>query len=165
MKCCGSRLWPVAIAIIGVGDVALAQDLRPIVYVNWGQICSVSVSLVTNRSCLNSQDEFGSPSWRPDGSALVVEAGGHDSPHSLVLLDRRGRKVGGLVGSLSHLRPAWSPDGKYVFGIDYGLGRAVVRWDADGKNRAVVPVAGADGETTAFQMISFNPSGSRVALL
>lgn len=159
-----SLLLLLAIVIVATGQLYAAPELAPIVFVSSGQLCSSSGTDGARTTCLDRREEFSSPSWRPDGSGLVVEVGKHDGPHSLVLLDRRGRKTAKLDGSSEHIRPVWAPDGRHVFAIDYDLGRAVARWDENGKNRTEIPVTGYT-DSAAFQMIAFAPSGRRAALL
>jgi len=143
---------------------AEAQDLKSVLYTAWGDLCSVEAS-GTDVRCQSSRVDFRSPSWRPDGTRIVAESGRHDAGHSLVLLDRRGRRIGALQDSLGYIRPVWSPDGRFIFAIKYDLGSSVTRWDAAGTNKTNVRVTGGSESERAFQMISFSPSGARVALL
>lgn len=145
-----SQLSQAVLVIMVTGPLRVAPDLGPIVFVSDGRLCSISESTVAKSVCLERPEQFGAPSWRPDGSALVVEAGRHDGPQSLLVLDRTGRTTVRLAGSSEHIRPAWSADGRYVFAISYTIGRAVARWDANGKNRTVVPVTGGGGGSASF---------------
>ena len=122
---------------------------------------------------MKSDDDIHDPSWDPRGTKVVAQAGEHDGDWTLVLLDSTGKRLRQLESSSDALRPEWSPDGRYVFAIDYGIGSAVARWNADGTARARIPVTGGSnlpqqvrtGALPAyFQMLSFSPSGRRVAL-
>ena len=85
-------------------------------------------------------------------------------PDGVVFLDSRGRLISNAEGA-SGFRPVWSPDGQYVYAIDYKLGAAVERWDSYGKNRVVLPITGVDDPRALTQMISISPSGKRAAIL
>jgi hypothetical protein len=159
-----SLLLQFAIVVVATGQLHADPKLAPIVFVSSGKLCSSSGTDDAHTACLDRREEFSSPSWRPDGSGLVVEVGKHDGPHSLVLLDRRGRTTATLDGSAEHIRPVWAPDGRHVFAIDYELGRAIARWDANGKSRTEIPVTGY-ADSAGFQMIALSPSGRRAALL
>lgn len=162
----GGRLFLVVFSVILLVHSALAQELGDIVYVSWGELCSISSDIGRNSICINTQKEFGSPCWKPHSSErLVVEAGEHDGLHTLVLMDRVGRIIRTLSGSADHIRPAWSPDGRHIYAISYGLGNAIARWDSEGRNRVVVPVINPNQPDRGFQMISFSPSGRLAALL
>jgi hypothetical protein len=69
------------------------------------------------------------------------------------------------VDSSNYIRPTWSPDGRFIFAINYGVGSAIGRWSVDGMNKTRVPVTGGTETGRAFQMVSFSPSGNRAALL
>jgi hypothetical protein len=103
--------------------------------------------------------------WQPSGERIAAETGEHDGACLLVLLDGRGREIRRLTDSSDYIRPIWSPDGRFIFAINYGLGSAIGRWDADGRNKTTLRVTGGIESGRQFQMISFSPSGNRAALL
>jgi Tol biopolymer transport system component len=164
----------VAIVILIVGpNGASAQKLHEVLFTAWGKLCSVPAA-GGREVCTQSSDELDAPSWQPRGARIVAEAGHHDGPRALVLLDSTGRRIRQLDRSAGAIRPVWTPDGRYIFAIDYDLGSAVARWTADGRVRVNLPVRGGShtgqqltrGAAPAqFQMISFSPSGRRAALL
>jgi hypothetical protein len=143
---------------------AAAQDLHLILYTAWGRLCSVSPG-GGDQHCLRSINEFDSPSWQPGGTRIAAEMGQHDGPHSLTLLNARGRPIRRLDSSSGYIRPVWSPDGRHIFAVNYDLGSAISRWDANGGSKTVLRVGGGPEPGRAFQMISFSPSGKRAALL
>jgi hypothetical protein len=172
MPRCHSCLLAIFIVIL-VPDAASAQKLHEVLFTASGRLCSVPAT-GEHELCVQSSDELDSPSWQPRGARIVAEAGQHDGPRSLVLLDSVGRRIRRLDRSAGAIRPVWGPDGRHIFAIDYDLGHAVARWTADGRARVNVPVRGGShtgqqltGGTahTHFQMISVSPSGRRVALL
>ena len=166
--------WPLLVGLGLTGGVQKpAPRLLEILYTGDGTLCSVSTA-GDRKVCAKSNEEFDDPSWDPRGTRVVVEAGQHDGASSLVLLDSTGKRLRRLVSSSGAIRPAWSPDGRYVFAIDYGIGSAVARWNADGTARMRIPVTGGSSvgqqvrsgaPPAQFQMLSFSPSGRRVALL
>jgi len=152
-------------ALIGaLGCGVLAQRAGDVLYTAWGDLCSVSSNGGEPR-CLKTGREYDSPVWQPTGERIVAETGEHDGAHWLVLLDAHGREVRRLTDSSDYIRPIWSPDGRFIFAINYGLGSAIGRWDADGRNKSILRVTGGIESGRQFQMISFSPSGNRAALL
>jgi hypothetical protein len=83
---------------------------------------------------------------------------------SLVFLNSSGQFVGRGIGILSG-RPVWSPDGKYIYAINYKL-RAIERWDAYGRHKTALPVKGLGNQEDPIlvQPMSFSPSGKRAAM-
>lgn len=98
--------------------------------------------------------------------------GGQIAADGIVFLGMDGRLMG-KAGGRPGIRPAWTPDGKYIYAINYELGMAVERWDSGGRNRMVIPVTGLAHTTRMpptdasrfLQMMSFSPSGNLAALL
>ena len=156
------------VVAVAVGSIAwatiAAQDLDTILYTEAGQLCTVSAT-GGEALCLKTGREYDSPAWQPGGGRTASEAGQHDRSHSLVLLDSRGRQIRALVDSSNYLRPTWSPDGRFIFAINYTLGSAIGRWTADGLRKTRVEVMGGAEAGRTFQMVSFSPSGTRAALL
>jgi Tol biopolymer transport system component len=166
MKYLPGRFSIVVLSAMFLVRSALAQELGDIVYVSWGKLCSISSNTAVKSICIDTQKEFGSPSWNLQTSdRLVVEAGEHDGSQALVLIDRVGRTIRTLFGSADHIRPVWSPDGQHIYAISYHLGNAIARWDSDGRNRVVIPVINQNHPDHGFQMISISPSGRLAALL
>lgn len=139
-----------------------AQSLGRILYTGWGQLCSVSENGQGAR-CLSSGLEYGSPVWNPVVAEIAAEVGRHDTSMEIWILDDQGKRVRSLDRSEGAIRPAWSPDGRFVYALDYGSDSTVLRWPADGDGRTEVVVRGAKGGP--FQMLAFSPSGRRAALL
>jgi Tol biopolymer transport system component len=160
----GSRLFAVTVLCLVSTQAGFAQSLQGILYTSWGSLCGLAPA-GGRPQCLKGRDEFDSPSWQPGGARIVAEAGQHDGPHSLVLLDRAGRQLRRLDGSSGYIRPTWTPDGQNIFAINYELGSAVARWDAKGTNKTTLRVVGGSEAGRRFQMISVSPSGNRAALL
>lgn len=147
--------------------VALAAngaELQTVVYTGLGQLCSVS-PIDGNGTCLRLWGEFGSPSWQPKGNLIVVEAGQHDGLKKLELIDSHAKKIGTLQNSVGYYRPTWSPDGRFIYALNYSIGTALGRWDSSGKNFKLISVSGISGNPRFFQMVSFSPSGNRLAIL
>lgn len=142
---------------------ATSAQLDAIVYSGSGQLCSVSPN-GTSGTCLSTRKEVSSPVWQPNGKRIVVEAGEHDGQKKLEILDSHGQKVRTLDRSVGFIRAAWSPDGRYIYAVKSSLGPALGRWDSHGKNFAQLPISGMVGSTSA-QMLSFSPSGKRLAIL
>ncbi len=143
----------------------LTRDLDEIVYTSWGQLCSVSPGAKRNPNCLRADIEFGSPRWNPSGDRIVAEAGQHDGPQRLVILNRQGDQIAVLKGSEGFIRPMWSPDGQYIYALSYALKHGLGRWQSSGGNFTSVPVVGFESNFDFLQMISFSPSGRLAALL
>ena len=161
------HLIQAAILVLVVGSSGVAQDLGPVLYDTWEGLYSISPEAAAKPRCLKGK-VYKEASWQPRGNRIVAE-----SRTGLVFLDSKGQLLNSVVGA-SGMRPVWSPDGKCVFAIDYELGRAVVRWDAFGKHRIVLPVTGLEDQQVQpgnvpdpkiLQMISLSPSRKRAALL
>lgn len=159
-----SRLLAVTALCFVATQAGFAQSLQSILYTSWGNLCSVAPA-GGRPQCPKGRNEFDSPSWQPDGARIVAEAGQHDGPHSLVLLDRAGRQLRRVDASSGYMRPTWTPDGQHILAINYELGSAVARWDANGTNKTTLRVVGGSEAGRSFQMISLSPSGNRAALL
>lgn len=130
------------------------QRLRPILFTDWGRLCSIGPA-DTTRACLPKSREFDDLSWSPDGRLIVTDAW---------ILNDAGRHIRSLPG-WNDIRPVWSPDGKAVFAIDYDIGSAVHRWNQPGGKKQTIPVQGGNAKGRRFQMLAFSPSGRRAALL
>jgi hypothetical protein len=130
-------------------------QLRDIIFTDWGRLCSVSLRNTT-QVCFPATREYDDIVWSPDRKKLVAAGG--------ALLNQNGRRIGALRGKAG-IRPVWSPDGRYIFAVDYTLGSAIRRWTADGGSQRVIPVTDRNASNRRFQMLSFSPSGRRVALL
>ncbi|MGB3551149.1 MAG: WD40 repeat domain-containing protein [Candidatus Binatus sp.] len=145
---------------------SIAQDLGPILYHSWDGFCSMSAQAPAAALCVKSN--YTAAQWRPLGEQIVAENSG-----KVVFLDSRGNLIGRALKG-SGICPIWSPDGQYVYAVNYKLGTAIERWDSFGKNRVIVPITGLNtlqlqpttkSSLTMIQLISFSPSGKRVALL
>ena len=143
-----------SIAVLGAPPVA-AQQLRPILFTDWGRLCSIAV-VDTVRVCLPETRELDDAVWSPDGKRIITGGG--------AILNDAGRRTGTLR-NYAGIRPVWYPNGQYVFAIDYEVGSAVRRWDERGGSRKTIPVEGGEAAERRFQMLSFSPSGRRAALL
>lgn len=166
-----SKHW-LALQFLGAVIIALldaptgaAQDLGPILYSSWTGLCSVSPMPGSKPRCLRGYD---GGSWQPNGNRIL--AYGRDG---LAFLTAKGKLIE-KIGGGNPYRATWSPGGHYLYAVNYKLGRAVERWDADGKNRVVMPVKGLENRQlsppgqpypNSFQMISLSPSGKWAALL
>jgi hypothetical protein len=95
---------------------------------------------------------------------LVVEAGVHDGPSHLVLMDENAKTIRRIEKSDGFMRPVWTPDGKGLSALRYSLGKSLARWNADGKGFRTVPIRSK--ESFEFvQMVAFSPDGIYAALL
>lgn len=139
-------------------------ELQTVVYTGLGQLCSVS-PVDGNGTCLKLWGEFASPSWQPKGNQIVVETGQHDGLKKLELIDSHAKKIRTLQVSAGYFRPTWSPDGRFIYALNYSIGTALDRWDSNGKNFRIISVNGISGNPRFFQMVSFSPSGKRLAIL
>ena len=161
------RCVRVAILVLVAASSGAAQELGPVLYNTWEGLCSISPESGAKPHCIGGK-RYEEASWQPHGNRIVTESRG-----GLVFLNSNGQLISRAVGK-SGGRPIWSPDGKYVYAINYALGRAVERWDAFGKHRIVLPVTGLEDQQLRsgdvpspmiLQMISLSPSGKRAALL
>lgn len=139
------------------------EELQEVAFSSSGQLCSISPD-GAKRACVVSGKEFSSPAWQPKGKYIVAEAGEHDAEKTLELLDSKGKRIRTLSGSTGFVRPVWTPDGRYIYAVSYSIGTAIGRWQSDGTHFERIPVTGA-GDSRFFQMLSFSPSGKRVAIL
>lgn len=135
----------------------VSRELGPILYRSWDGLCSISPSPGAKPVC--SRADWGDPSWQPHGKRIVAT-----SRSGLALFDSNGQLIRALGGK-SGGRPTWSPDGRYIYATNGGTGSTILRWDADGRGRALIPVLGQEGSDVYFQMISISPSGRRAAIL
>jgi len=141
-----------------------ASELLTIVYSNLGQLCSTTPDGATN-FCISSEKEYRSPSWQPNGDHIVAGSGYHDGAYELVLLNKDGSLIRYLYKSNKFIRPVWSPDGEFIYGLNYSYAKSIRKWDSEGKKFTDVPVKGAESEYKYLQMISFSPSNKRAVLL
>ena len=155
------RCVRVAILVLVAPSSGAAQELGPVLYNTWEGLCSISPESGAKPHCIGGK-RYEEASWQPHGNRIVTESRG-----GLVFLNSNGQLISRAV-SKSGGRPIWSPDGKYVYAINYALGRAVERWDAFGKHRIVLPVTGLEDQQLRsgdvpspmiLQMISLSPSG------
>lgn len=145
-------------------SVASAAEFGDIIYSKSGDLCTVASATGAGKHCLRDDFEFDSPAWQPNGRTLVVEAGVHDGPHKLLLLDSSGKTIRSLAKSSGFIRPTWSSDGKTIYALSYSLGHAVGRWNADGREFHSVPVRSSI-PFQHVQMLAISPNGARAALL
>jgi len=145
---------------------APSQELDSILYSSWDGLCSISDAPQSLPYCLKLP--YKNAEWQPHGNQIVAE-----SPDGLLLLNRRGRVIRKLVSG-DGIRPRWTPDGRYIYAIKYDQGSFLERWDSTGKTKLAIPVhiprdfklpASGKPPLQSFQMISFSPSGAKVALL
>jgi len=80
-------------------------------------------------------------------------------------LKKDGAVLRRLSESSEFIRPVWSPDGKYIYGLNYSHQRSIRRWDSEGKRFTDIPIKGAEGEFKYLQMIAIDPSNKRAAIL
>ncbi len=106
------------------------------------------------RSVLERPEALGSPSWSPDGTALVLTMGeGGESGGSIVLLDLQEGSVETVVERAS--APVWSASGRL-----YGYVRAPGVADFSGRWRvAELAPDGATGFGTGRAISSLEPIG------
>ena len=145
-------------------STASAAEFEDIIYSESGKLCTVASVAGSEVRCLREDLEFDSPAWQPGGRTLVVEAGVHDGPHKLLLLNSSGETIRSLSESSDFIRPRWSSDGKNIYALSYALGPAVGRWNAEGKNFSSVPVHSSE-PFRHVQMLTISPDGERAALL
>ncbi len=157
-----NKLLPLII-ISFFARFAFAGELQAVVYSSGGQLCSVSPKNKQG-SCLDLF--YCEAAWKPHGNILVAKPYVDEGQENgLVLLNNRGQKIKALEHSVGFMRPIWNPDGKYIYALQYDLGPKLGRWNSDGTHFQIVPVTGQPGKPGDYQMISFSPSGRRVALL
>lgn len=152
-----SKVYSLAIFLLAVAPIGRSQELGPILYKSWQGVCSISAETAATPRC--SRSAFEDLSWQPHGSEIVAMG-----PGGLVLLDSKGHLLNRVEGQ-SGGRPTWSPDGLYIYAVSGQVGATVVRWNASGKNRVVIPVVGTNDPGPFLQMISLSPSGRRAAIL
>jgi WD40 repeat protein len=150
--------------VIWTPSLSWGGELLPIVYSSLGELCSTTPTKA-KPACLKSQKEYGSPSWQPNGHYIVAEAGYHDASHELVLLKSDGAVLRIISKSTDFIRPIWSPDGRYIYALNYDQPKTIRRWDSEGKKFTDLPVKGAENEYEYLQMISFSPNRKRAAIL
>ena len=159
-----STAYVLLLASLALPAVAGAARFNDIVFSSSGELCTVASVPGAKESCLRSDYEYDSPVWRPNGKILVVEAGVHDGPSKLLLIGEDAMVIRAVTNSADFIRPAWSPDGKYLYALKYDLGRAVGRWNAEGTVRTTLPVQ-SKKSFDHVQMIAFSPDGKNAALL
>jgi Tol biopolymer transport system component len=97
----------------------------------------VLIDVETKESKLITNDpehDYFSAAFSPDGKQLaVIKAKMDTENYSLIIMDVGGSNQKELVNIVSHSRPAWSPDGKY---IAYEKGESIY----------IVPVAGGEAK-------------------
>jgi hypothetical protein len=166
--CHKDKMKKLLIIILGIAAclpvLSQGSELLPIVYSDSGGLCSVSHTGGAIK-CVKSKKEYGSPSWQPKGSNIVAESGYHDGAHNLELLKNDGTAIRRLHKSSEFIRPVWSQDGRYIYGLSYSQPRSIRRWDSEGKKFVDIPVRGAEAEYKYLQMISFDPSHKRAVIL
>lgn len=143
---------------------ASAAGFEDIIFVESGKLCTVASAADVKVHCLREDFEFDSPAWQPGGRTLVVGAGAYDGPRKLLLLNSDGKTIRSLSKSSGFIRPAWSPDGKSIYAVNYTLGQAVGRWNAEGKHFNSIPVQSSE-PFGYVQMLAISPNGERAALL
>src|SRR5690349_14868651 len=124
----------IVVALSFVANAVARAQLHDILFSDWGRLCSVSVT-GTKPACLPGKRDYGEMIWNPDRETLLEDGG--------LLLDQKGARIGVLHGRTG-VRRMWSPDGSYLFAIDYQIGSAVRRLTRDGKSQRIIPVVGGD---------------------
>jgi Tol biopolymer transport system component len=148
-------------------DPAFSRELLPILYSSSGELCSVARDSSGAAVCAPSHGAYDvdSPSWQPNGRQIISEQGREGGVHKLWLLDSNGHRLKSLAGSEGYMRPLWTPDGKRVIALRYGLGRAVGQWTADGSKRVTIPLVGFADRYHHLQFIAVSRSGKRTAII
>lgn len=149
---------------LALPSVVGAAQFDDIVYSASGELCTVSSVPGSKERRLRSDYEYHSPAWRPGGKVLVVQAGVHDGPSNLLIIDEKAKVVRTVTKSADFIRPAWSPEGKHFFALNYSLGHAIGRWNAEGTAFTEIPVRTKE-VFEHVQMIAFAPNGTYAALL
>jgi Tol biopolymer transport system component len=156
--------YVLLLASLALPGVAGAAQFDDIVFSSSGELCTVASVPGAKERCLRSDYEYDSPAWRPNGKVLVVKAGVHDGPSKLLIIGEDAKVIRTVTKSAGFIRAAWSPDGKYFYALNYGLGRAVGRWNAEGTAFTTLPVQSKQS-FDHVQMIAFSPNGTKAALL
>lgn len=168
--------WRLVVLSVGLAATALylfsstARELDTVVYRGESRLCSVTPD-GGQPYCIRRN--VGSPAFAPDGQSIAVEkryaakvAAETGGPFSqIVVIDRRGNLISIFTDSENFMRPAWSPDGAYVYAVSYRSDANVVRWRVADGRREVVRLIGLDQGKTPVQAITISPSGQEVALL
>ncbi len=147
--------WVAALVFI-VAPICVSQELGSIIYNSWKGLCSIS-EITGEPTCHKSR--YWDVSWQPHGNRILAIGS-----EGIVLLDGTGHLANKVEGE-SGGSPRWSPDGQYIYALSGKPETSVVRWDASGKNRIVIPVTGAGHLRPPLHMLSFSPSGKRAAIL
>lgn len=137
--------------------------LGEIVYIgSEGSLCSVPAR-GGERRCTGNW--FSDPAWQPGAAHLAVQAGQHGGPRHLLILKADGGLTKKLSGSTGYMRPEWSADGRFLYALNYDLGPAVGRWNADGNGPVRLPLEGPLPAEVRVQFLAVSPGGTRAILL
>ncbi|MDA8387961.1 MAG: WD40 repeat domain-containing protein [Nitrospiraceae bacterium] len=166
---CKKRVFVTTLIIINslvISGLSWAVSLHKILYIHdgefVGQLCSVVPAKGMTPVCL-ADGGYGSPSWRPHGNLIAAELKTRQGT-KLVILNKNGRLVRALSKSKGCYRPEWSPDGRYLYAINYRLGHAIRRWNLESHRFKDIPVRGFGKEYSYLQGISFSPNYKRAAI-
>jgi hypothetical protein len=161
----GFRSLPRAFVSVLLAINCLSCPANEVLFCRDGNLCVLDTR-TSSVNCIEFAGEVGSPARQPMGSVIAVELNsGHETPSDIVLVTTSGAKLRVLPKSRGYYRPAWSPDGKFIYALKSSLGSTIARWPVSEGDQELVPVQGVPAQCKFLQMIAFSPSGKHASIL
>jgi Tol biopolymer transport system component/DNA-binding winged helix-turn-helix (wHTH) protein len=108
--------------------------------------------------------------WSPDGKSLIFGSA-IERDRAIYLLDLSSRKISTLPGSSGLFSPHWSPDGRYIAGMDVEFEKLMLfdtstrKWKKPCDCRVAYPMWSRDGKYLYFQYYPGSDGSFRIVRL